>query len=210
MNLNNENVMMVGAIPAYYTILPEIEKDVIDYIKNVEYEDFVSKTGYVSCNKKLLDDENLHGLKSKIEQSLKYYTTNLLGVKNNFKFKMTNSWSNKHKENNHIPEHSHTNCLISGILYLQTDDNTGDLLIKNLNSFSNLIVPEFEKTTIFNISYFRIKPKNNMIVFFPSHLTHMVEENKSNIDRYSLAFDFFPYGTVNSQFGEIKFFEPKI
>ena len=29
MNLNNENVMMVGAIPAYYTILPEIEKDVI-------------------------------------------------------------------------------------------------------------------------------------------------------------------------------------
>jgi len=205
-----QNVILFGAVPAFCKIIPQIENNVIEYIKNVEYEDFVSKTGYVSCNKKLLENENLKDLKKIIEENLLFYTNNILGIKNTLKFKMTNSWANKHKQNDHIPEHSHSNCLISGVLYLQTNSESGDFLIKNLNSFSNLIVPEFENTTIFNMSHFRIKPENNMIIFFPSHLIHMAEQNKSSMERYSLAFDFFPYGKVNNQFGQIEYLEPNI
>jgi uncharacterized protein (TIGR02466 family) len=207
---NRESVMLIGAVPAFCKILPNIDENVIEYVKNIQYEDFASKTGYVSCDKKILENENLKKLKEIIEESVLIYTNKILGMKNNLKFKITNSWVNKHKENDYIPEHSHSNCLISGVLYLQTNPDSGDFLIKNLNSFSNLIVPDFENTTIFNLSHFRIKPENNMIVLFPSHLIHMAEKNKSPMDRYSLAFDFFPFGSVNNQFGQIQYLEPII
>ena len=43
-----------------------------------------------------------------------------------------------------------------------------------------------------------IKPKKNMLIFFPSYLEHSILDNKSKRPRHSLAFNLIPIGKYGS------------
>ena len=50
-------------------------------------------------------------------------------------FEITTSWislSNKEQKSN---LHNHKNCMYSGILYLQTNENSGDIMFDDLTNF---------------------------------------------------------------------------
>ena len=63
------------------------------------------------------------------------------------------------------------------------------------NKRFNLIPTEFN---IHNSQKFNFKPKNKMIIFFPSELYHKIEKNNSNITRYSIDFNMMPIGNIGS------------
>jgi len=52
-------------------------------------------------------------------------------------------------------------------------------------------------------SNWKLNPKKNMLVFFPSYLYHKIEKNTSDEVRHSLAFNIMPDGAtgkVDSEF----------
>jgi uncharacterized protein (TIGR02466 family) len=114
----------------------------------------------------------------------------------NTKFKMTTSWlviSNKQEQSQY---HNHNNCMFSGVLYLQTGENTGQISFTNYeNKRFNLIPTKWDDV---NCSEFRIVPKNGRLIIFPSEVYHKILQNNSDIKRYSLAFNFIPIGEIGA------------
>lgn len=85
----------------------------------------------------------------------------------------------------HLP-HIHDGHF-TGVYYLQSSEDCGRLVIQN---------PQQDPTTAELTKYFagirleqKIKPKEGTGYFFPSHLVHYVEENKSDSDRISISYN---------------------
>ena len=109
------------------------------------------------------------------EPLIKYITK----ILNNKDLILTDIWGNISPPftQDYIHHHKITNQTISGVLYLNTPPNSGNIVFTNpynINQKQNY------------------KPKQNSLIFFPSYLPHFVEINKSQENRISIAFDFSP------------------
>ena len=103
---------------------------------------------------------------------------NLISGKiHNNSLKLTDIWGNIAPPLTQDNLHHHKNNLnqISGVLYLQTPQDSGNII------FINPIDANIKS------SY---KPQPGSIIFFDSSLLHYVEVNRSKEDRISIAFDF--------------------
>jgi uncharacterized protein (TIGR02466 family) len=141
-------------------------------------------------------------------KALDIYVREVLHVRENINFEMTNSWIVKHDKGDWGQSHIHTNCLLSGVLYLQTNDKSGAIVfnkdVTQQNLFPNAIDIEFEEWNIFNSKRWRFQPKNNQTFFFPSSVLHSIEDNESDETRYSIAFNFFPKGKLGGKEFELE------
>ena len=173
------NVTPLFGIPLYQSTLQTIDQDSIDYIKKTEYKRFPADNGYGSTDKFLLDKPELKNLKGLVMKHCEHFIHDVLDVRKDCKFEMTNSWSTKHIKGDESGAHNHANAMISGVLYLQTDDDSGAILFHKDKSNFNLFTPTIdvpfnnEKLNVFNTDGWAIKPKNNMLILFPSTLYHL-------------------------------------
>ena len=84
-------------------------------------------------------------------------------------------WFNIAKPGEITGLHDHANLsALSAVVYIQADSNAGNLY--------------FEKDPGIEVI-----PEPGKIVLFPPHLKHGVQENQSNEERISLAFNLFPF-----------------
>ena len=67
-----------------------------------------------------------------------HFIHDVLDVSQEAKFEMTNSWSSKHIKGDESGPHNHANSMLSGILYLQTDDKSGDVLFHKDKNHTNI------------------------------------------------------------------------
>jgi ectoine hydroxylase-related dioxygenase (phytanoyl-CoA dioxygenase family) len=81
---------------------------------------------------------------------------------------------------------------------LDVFEDSGNLIFHKENSWVNIFpkVPsiEVEEYNEINSQTWIFKPKNGDIYLFPSVLSHSVEKNLNENNRYSLAFNFLPSG----------------
>ncbi len=98
----------------------------------------------------------------------------------------TGAWVNINKKGNSNIQHCHPNNVISGVFYLQVNDNTGMINFKNPTPSQHYPVNNANST--FGGSY-SISPLVNEVIFFPSYLDHYVSASKSDEDRISIAFN---------------------
>lgn len=174
-------------------IVPEEFKE---YVKSIEYSEKTS--GHVSKETYILDKPEFTGLKNSIMDKLFEYTNNVLNVNHeNIHFEMQNSWIFKMEQGDHGVQHDHANSLISGVLYLNVDDDSGKIYFHKLhdNLFPPVIQIPFNEYNLFNSNSWFLSPKNNMLVLFPANISHSIGTQYSKTTRYSLAFNFFPKGT---------------
>ena len=145
--------------------------------------------GYQSCNINLtehyefLDIANLLDLKiNELKDSI---NPNLI-------FRLSNAWININEKGCGNGKHVHPSSVFSGTIYVQTDDDTGDIVFFNDHSpikhypFQHWGSDMFHDT----VSY---KPKNGMIILFPSWIPHSVQNSKSDIPRISISFNLLQY-----------------
>ena len=94
--------------------------------------------------------------------------------------------------------HQHHNSFYSGLYYFDDyEDNSGNIRffdpLVRFNSFF-MISDKSADLNLHNSNTWDIKPKKNMLIFFPSYLEHSILDNKSKRPRHSLAFNFIPIG----------------
>jgi len=110
-------------------------------------------------------------------------------------FVMTRSWVTKVEKNGIGDWHRHGNNYYSGVFYFDDyNDGSSPIEFKTpmgiYKSFS-LEVSEYNAT---NAKYRSFYCPKNTLIFFPSYLVHRIGLHKSDLPRYSVAFNFHPCG----------------
>lgn len=199
---------MVNILPLFSTpicitnVQEQIVADANAYAHQLEYDRFNSNSGWVSKNKYVLNDVRLSTVKTAIEEQLQKYVYNELMVNPEIKFYITNSWVVKYDKGDWGRSHIHTNSLLSGVVYLQVDENSSHIWFERENNqqplFPSAVNVEFTQWNIFNSKSWKIQPQKAQLLFFPSNVMHGVATNNSEESRYALAFNIFARGKFGS------------
>ena len=194
-----DNLPLFGAPISYGVVDNIITDEEKKFLHSVEMKRMLINNGHQSENKKVLDLPELAELKRRLFGEFLMYTANV-GISKNTQWRMVTSWLNIHDKGDWAQQHSHANALFTGVLYTQVDDNTGKIVFHNSPHSTNLIPStiqlDMDEWNVCNSKTWSLSTTNNQLVFFPATLLHSVTKNESDIKRYSLAFNFFPAGTI--------------
>lgn len=103
------------------------------------------------------------------------------------KLKIVDMWVNSKKTGEHHEKHSHPKCFFSGVIYISTNEKSGDIIFPNNNINPNYVFGSSKGYPAFkDVTY---SPINGMIIIFPAWAQHKVMPNESDEVRISLAFN---------------------
>ena len=146
---------------------------------------------------------DLQWLQQRIEAAGDFAYRELLNYKKSGPLKITNAWFNLCDIGASQAKHSHANSLLSGTLYLNTDDNTNIQFYHPLTSLS--LHPELydkpaESKNEYGLRYHHrdiiVGVSAGQCLFWPSQLQHGYSNNETP-ERLSLSFNMVPE-SVNS------------
>jgi uncharacterized protein (TIGR02466 family) len=147
----------------------------------------------------ILNSLKLAELASFILKNVNDYMFNHFGVVDPVEFYITRSWFVKSEKGGFGRRHNHPNSVLSGVLYLQSDSESGNFILHdNQNTKFGSIEFSYGNINETNCSYVSIPPKPGMLILFPSNMMHEVGVNKSQQLRYSLSFDVWFKGPVGT------------
>ena len=109
----------------------------------------------------------------------------------NVKYQIFNSWLTKTAPGNFSNSHRHSNSWLSGVYYPKGDPGF-NISFHHDNKTQFFTLPK--QYNIYNSTEWIISPEDNYLILFFSQLRHEILRNKSNKDRYSLAFNILPQG----------------
>ena len=142
----------------------------------------------------VLNSPKLSNLKEKILQGLQVYLYNILKATPEVQIYITQSWVNCTKESEAHHRHMHQNSFLSGVVYIDADDETDEIVF--FKDRSNQIAIPTSEWNMFNSETWRVPVKTGKIVIFPSSLNHAVETKEGKNTRISLAFNSFIKGNL--------------
>ena len=197
---------MRKVIPLFATPVFETEIFLNDetklFIKNQKTKTIEpAKNGLISNNTYILNNKKLNKIKENILNEINFYKNNILQVKENIQCYIKNSWLMFHNKHHFSHSHHHLNSFISGILYIKTPENCGNIVFHttkvNHTLFPSINIP-FKNYNEYNSTTITFKVKENQLLLFPSSLVHSVENNLSNDTRICLAFNVLIKGDLNN------------
>ncbi len=138
-------------------------------------------------------------IRATVEYHVSKYVYDVLQVdETKHQLEHTTSWINKHNPGDSGHGHSHNNAQFSGVMYFQIPYNSGDISFYVPATYptwcTTTLYPEVKEYNTYNMRVSRITPQDGMIICFPSHLTHSININNSNEERYSMAFNYILRG----------------
>ena len=146
-----------------------------------------------SINWSILENEKLSDLKSKVLNEFYIFKNEHMSYIHN-DFKVITSWFTSISPGDKCDFHNHHHCMYSGVLYIKAEKNSGNIVFDPHKNYRfDLKVKDFN---INNSHSWWISPEKGKIIFFDSSLHHRIEENKSNEERISIAFNFIPMGEM--------------
>jgi len=175
----------------------ELTFEELNYINSLEKRNNFSNKG--SVEQYVLDKPEMTDLKQLILQSCQNYFDNVLQAQKSCRPRITQSWVNWTEINKGHQEHHHPNSLLSGVLYIQTDDEDSVVFKKRETPVISISVTD---QTPMNSNIIQHKVTKGEIIIFPSTLWHGVPERvKGKIEeRISLAFNVFPEGIIGDHY----------
>jgi len=140
----------------------------------------------------ILEFSKLKLLKQDIEQKANIFYNELLGFKE--ELYISDSWLNVCQKGGFQPDHYHTNCVVSGTLYIEINELSPRLKFKNPRLLSYPFTPEIKcemgLQTPYNSLWNSIgNLTNGSIIYWPSYLVHGYDENLSDKNRISISFN---------------------
>jgi len=173
--------------------LTPLELDFVDKSK----KDFIGNEGNItSRDNYILNQEIFKDLKNELQLVIQDYFDKIICPSNDITPYITQSWLNYTETNQYHHKHSHNNSLVSGVLYINCNEEFDK--IKFFNDTYKTILPDIKNWNLWNAETWWFPVKTKDIILFPSSLTHMVETKQGTNTRISLAFNVFIKGTVGN------------
>ena len=105
------------------------------------------------------------------------------------------NWLNLNNKLSGHYHHEHYGSVVSGVLYLETDGESGNLIfcdpVKTRTQAQAYNATKRLATNQYNFQTVTVKPEAGKVVLFESWLTHVVEPNTSDHNRISIAFNVY-------------------
>jgi uncharacterized protein (TIGR02466 family) len=150
-----------------------------------------------SVDRYLLNHKKTFNLRQFIEKSLHEYLMATYCPKNDTRLKITQSWLNWTKPNQHHHKHSHPNSLISGCYYVNANKET-DRIYFYRDGYQQIKFPPVN-WNVYNSDSWWFPVNTGDLILFPSSLVHMVQPVEGDETRISLAFNTFPIGEIGDE-----------
>jgi uncharacterized protein (TIGR02466 family) len=153
----------------------------------------------ISENLYIFEEPELKSIKDAVQEVLDIYARDVMCIPQ--KLYVTQSWSLVCPPNVGMHGHSHSNSVLSGSLYYcELPTPPGSMLFTRHTEYQQLDLspPDPTRRNIYNSPVNRMTPKPNDVLLFSSRLTHMVEQNVSQQQRYSIAFNTYVKGTLGN------------
>jgi uncharacterized protein (TIGR02466 family) len=115
-----------------------------------------------------------------------------LGYNDQRKVAVTSMWININGKGHYNMPHIHGVGLFSGVYYVETPENCGDLILENPITGAVLTMNLSHQTcnTAWNqLSHYE-KAQAGKLFVFPTYVSHYTQPNKSDRPRISIAFNF--------------------
>jgi len=173
----------------------EKEKDFISYHSENTYNNMGNTT---SNDRYVLNAPEAKGFSDLISEGIKEYVEKVICPKHPLEFYVTQSWLNFTKTGQYHHTHEHPNSIISGVLYIDADEEKDKILFHNPIKYRQISIPTKEWNW-FNSQTWFFQVKTGDMILFPSSLTHNVETKDGNNTRCSLAFNVFAKGYIGEE-----------
>lgn len=166
--------------------------------------EFVESTGFVEPvapgellttfykDKNFLGNLNDRALLNVINEKTREFFE-VLGLRKHDCFIEITSWLQYNQPNSYFVRHDHYGALTSGVIYLQTPINCGNLMFHNplearrvTSTFFNRVKHEENDYNFNHVSYTPVKGE---MIMFESWLQHSVGQNLSNENRIAISFN---------------------
>ena len=150
-------------------------------------EDF-SKYGVTSfSSKNLLEDPDWKDIMSFLYNFANTMITTVNDTNGVVSF--VNSWVTIYPPGTYVPEHIHSNSMLSGVFYAKVPENAGNLLFKDPAAVAKTMFGRHynDFPTVSTLHTHEVK--TGQMVIFPAWLPHLTEINKSQDDRIMVSFN---------------------
>lgn len=184
----------IKEIDIFKTSISSIEtnfntEDLIKFCKNLnKYYINKSNVGGFHSEYFNLKDKKIKNLINEIEK-----VANIISFKKysiNKKLNINSMWSIINKKGDYNTVHNHPFSILSGVLYLKTPKNCGEIEFHNDFSIGNFVRNEhIDNYHVENSSVWFLPVKENTMYIFPSWLRHGVKPNLSNDERIIISFN---------------------
>jgi uncharacterized protein (TIGR02466 family) len=163
----------------------------------VEKQNVIRNIGNkTSENKNILEETELKNIKKFIQNSIDDYFDKVYDPKTKVNLQITQSWSNYTNLNEWHHKHDHSNSFISGVFYIQANNQNDKIYFCNEKYSVIKINPK--NWNIWNSESWWFDVGVGDLIIFPSSLTHMVEPIQKDQTRISLSFNTFLVGEIGN------------
>ena len=114
----------------------------------------------------------------------------------NNNFEITTSWATITKPKQESNFHNHFNSMYSGIFYINTPKNSGNIMFEDFRDKRYNLEPNEHND--YNSGTTTMSIENGTLIIFPSYLPHQVMQHKDDSVRKSLAVNFLPMGLIGN------------
>ena len=191
--MNNLDTFLFG-VPVQFYNLSLDTSTLISYfykLKNKNIGNIVSNEGGWQSENLNLNINDLQPLIKNFQTPILNYSK-ICKFKKNLIFKIDTMWCNINEYKDYNISHIHPNSLFSGVYYLKTPKDCGNLVFEHpcgyleYNWNKNFI----QDCVTHNSGIWKILPKKNYLFLFPSWLKHYVKPNlNKKEDRISISFN---------------------
>ncbi|REJ66565.1 MAG: hypothetical protein DWQ31_14050 [Planctomycetota bacterium] len=105
-------------------------------------------------------------------------------------FYVTQMWGNKYQQKELIPPHVHNNSFLSGVLYVQFSEGSGNTYFAE--QYDSDLQIEIKQPTIYTVGEQAVPAKQGDLVMFRSNIPHSNYPNRHDDDRITIAFNMMP------------------
>ena len=188
----------IWSVPIYQNLI-SVKTEWTKFCEVAECKRTNDNNGWISTNFNILDATELQDLKIQILDNVGVYLNHHLEIKN--KMRLTTSWITKHDKGDQAQIHSHQNSIISGVYYLKTAENCGDLYFNRGIGRESFLSETFHfdriRETTINGNRHRIEVNEGMLLLFPSTVKHGTAVMRTdNFQRIAISFNMFLHGSI--------------
>lgn len=148
-------------------------------------------TSYGSGGQQIVSHPEVEQVSIFISSVVQTYATDILGMPEKPTVYFNDSWFTINRKYSFHPAHDHLPGVISGVYYVQAEEDDAPLTFHDLNKEGGWIVSDL-KGAVFNeftSRTWKLIPKTGRLVLFPSYVRHSVDQHLLDRERITISFN---------------------